>query len=164
MTVESKENKKEDLEKALAEKDKLIQEHWDQLLRSRAELENTRKRSDKAAAEAILYGQASVLERLLPLWDQLRSGLEQLEIAGADPKVKEGLALVLKNMEQMFESCGLGRVEVLQGKPYDPHLHEVIQTQESEQEEGVILGVAQDGFVMNGRVLRPAKVIVSKKK
>lgn len=146
----------------MAESEVSLEELRDQLLRARAEVENQRKRSEKAVSEAIVYGQAAVLERLLPLWDQLMAASGQMN--GTDLKTKEGFDMVVKNMEKLFESFGLNKVKALQGNLYDPQWHEVLRVEESDQKEGEIMSVVQDGFMMAGRLLRPARVIVSKHK
>jgi len=153
------------LKQSLEEKDKQARQNWDQYLRAKAELENFRKRSEKNAAEAALYGEACVMEKILAVWDQLSAGLLQLKADGrADAKVKQGFDLVAKNFEELFKSCGVARIQAPAGTVYDPHMHEVVRLEESEGPEGVILKAEGEGFLMAGRVLRPARVVASKKK
>ena len=146
------------------EKEKLIQFYTDQVLRTKAELENFRKRSEKAQAEAAHYGQARILKHFLPIWDQLILGLCQLkETASLDDKIKQGFEMVVKNLEDFFKSHGVSRVAAPLGAHYDPHYHEVVRVEDSEEADGTIVSVEQVGFLMGERVLRPARVVVTKK-
>lgn len=133
----------------------------DQLLRARAEIENMRKRNERSVAEAIAYGQAGVLEKLLGVWDQLSLGAEH---AVSEDKVHEGLGLVFKNIEQLMNAYGVVKVDTPVGQKYDPHFHEVLRMEDSEKEDGTILSVVQQGFLFGGRVLRSSKVVVAKNK
>lgn len=162
---EAKLAEQEILRQSLEEKDKLLSERWDQFLRTKAELENYRRRAENEKAQALAWGQARILAQMIPVLEQLKKGCEQLEALGlADPKLKDGFKLVVKNLEKILDSEGVKKIEAPEGKPYDPHYHEVIRVEERGDSEGLIIGVVQEGFTLGERVLIPSKVIVSKKK
>ncbi len=164
-TQEAKSSELELLQQMIQEKEKLVQQNWDQLLRVRAELENYRRRAEKEKTEAVLWGQAGVIKLLIPILDELEHAMRQLNSDDVlAPELKEGFSLVLKNFQKVFEQEGVVKVKAEIGKPYDPHCHEVVRAEESEDSDGLITEVIQDGFVLRERLLRPSKVVVSKKK
>lgn len=164
LTREAKLAEQELIRQALEEKERLLKEHWNQFLRAKAELENYRRRVEKEKTETLLWSQARLLKLFLPLWEDLKRGVGELAASKSlDPKIREGFALVLKNMEKIFEKEGLVRIDAQIGKPYDPHVHEVVRTQESSDSDGLICEVLQEGFALGERLLVPSRVVVTKK-
>lgn len=134
-------------------------EYYDQLLRLKAEFENFRKRTDREKSEWAARGRAAVLGKLLPIYDALKQAK-----AGSSPQLSGGLELVLKEIEKLLASEGVSAMETV-GKPYHHDEHEVLGVVEtSEFPDGTVVEEIQKGFVLNGAVLRPARVRIAKEK
>jgi molecular chaperone GrpE len=134
----------------------------DQLLRARADFDNTRKRMEKEKADARRWGREELVGRLVSLMDVL----EQAETAahkGADLKsVTIGLDMLYKEFKKLLKEEGLEEVPAETGAAFDHSIHEAVDTVEDEGEENRVLGVFQRGYRLNGNLLRPARVKVSK--
>lgn len=130
------------------------------LLRTRAEMENLRKRGERELDKARRFANESVLKDLVPVLDTLDQALENsAEDAGDQFR---GLALLKKQLLQNLERHGLQVVDPL-GEPFDPDWHEAMSLQPSaEHEPDTVTMVLQRGYTLNGRLLRAARVIVSK--
>lgn len=161
---EDKTAPEEFLRQTLEEQRRLAKDFEDRWLRARAELENFKKRSEKEKAEAMIYAQARVLNHLLSLLDQLGAIASELRKRETlDAKFKEGFDLLVRNLEKTLQLEGVLKIETQIGAPYDPHVHEVIKAEARQDSDGLIVLVLQEGYLLGGRVLRPARVIVSKK-
>lgn len=147
------------LENARAE----AESYRDQALRAHAEAENVRKRAERDVEAARKFALERFATELLGVRDSLELGLQAArEDAGAD-KLKEGMELTARMLAQAMEKFG---VEVIdpRGEAFDPSYHEAMSVQESgEHEPNTVLSVMQKGYLLNGRVLRPAMVLVSKR-
>ncbi|MBI2070825.1 MAG: nucleotide exchange factor GrpE [Elusimicrobia bacterium] len=149
---------------ALAEKVRLADEFKDQWLRAMSDLDNYRKRVEKEKADIMGFAVSSALGLFLPVYEQLCQGLGLLEASKTvDPKVKEGFLLIVKNIEKIFSDQGLTKVPAKAGERYDPLCHEVVGIEEGSADEGLIVRVQQDGYRLGGRLLRPARIVVSAK-
>ncbi len=132
-------------------------------LRAQAELENYRKRMARDKAEAIKFGNAALLEDLLPIIDNFHFGLEAARQDSESSTVFQGLSMILKQMQDFLGDQGVVEVETLPGSAFDPNLHEAVKQDHSEEvAEGSILAVVRRGYRLNDRLLRAANVIVSK--
>ncbi|MBI4668019.1 MAG: nucleotide exchange factor GrpE [Elusimicrobia bacterium] len=155
----------ETVKKALEEKEKELDNLKDKWMRASADLDNYRKRAEKEKAGVFEYAACVTIGPLIGIYEQLRSGIETMKrSSNTDGKLLEGFEMVQKNMEKVFCQQGLCAVEAKIGQRYDPHFHEVVRTEEARGEEGLILGVEAEGYRVGERLLRPAKVIVSRKK
>jgi len=130
--------------------------------RTRADFENYRKRVAKETSEALARGKAEVARELLPVIDNLERALE----AGRDPSAHEalahGVALVHEELRGRLRSAGVEAFDPT-GERFDPELHEALSTQPAEgKDSGVVLETVEKGYRLNGQVLRPARVVVSK--
>jgi molecular chaperone GrpE len=135
-------------------------EHWAAYLRAVAELDNFRKRMSRELDAARQFGIERFAAAVLPVADSLGLGLDA---AGtADPEtLAEGHRATLRQLQQAFASAGITELDPI-GQPFDPQLHEAMTTQPSaEQPPNTVLQVVQKGYLLNGRLLRPARVIVS---
>lgn len=154
------------LEQALAQK---LEETRNLYMRALAELDNVRKRAQKDIEGAHRYGLEKFALELLPVKDSLELGLEAAEKAGliseasADIKsLMAGKEATLKLLGKAFEKHGINEINPL-GAPFDPQLHEAMLAQPSDTAEpNSVLKVVQKGYQLSGRLLRPARVIVSK--
>lgn len=150
---------KDQLEQAQAKAEK----HWEELLRSKAELENTRKRLERDVENAHKYAAEKFIQDLLPVIDSLEMGVSAANEIDADiHKVKEGTELTLKMFSDCAGKFGVEAVDPI-GQPFDPELHQAMTMQESsEHEPNTVIAVMQKGYLLNGRLVRPAMVVVSK--
>jgi molecular chaperone GrpE len=149
---------KAELEERLAEVEREREEHLDDLKRVAAEFENYRKRVTRDQASLAARAHERLVKELLPVLDDLERALE----AGAEheeAKLEEGVRLVQRELREALGKEGL--VEIETNGRFDPHVHEALLSQPSEQDEGAILQVLQKGYRLGDRVLRPARVVVS---
>jgi len=151
----------ERLQQALAESEERAKNHWDQYLRAVAELDNVRKRAARDIDSANRYGLERVLAELLPIKDSLEQAVQSAPKADVRTLV-EGQAATLQLLTRALEKQGVTVVDP-QGEPFDPARHEAMMTQESRTAEpNSVLQVIQPGYELNGRLLRPARVIVAR--
>ena len=138
-------------------------EHWNQYLRTRAELENLRKRSERDLEQAHKYALEKLALELLPVRDSLEMGLATGEKEGAGAaKLHEGMALTLKMLIQMMDKFGIRDVDP-KGEKFNPDLHEAMAAQEAAGvAPNTVLTVCQKGYMLHDRLIRPALVIVSR--
>lgn len=147
---------------ALAAAKKEAAENYDRYLRAVADLENFRRRAVREKDELRQFGVARVLEDLLPVMDNLGLGIAAARQPGADLKaLTGGVELVLNQFKTALANHGLKEIQPA-GQPFDANLHESISAQPSDAvPEGSVVTVVRVGYTLNGRLLRPAAVIVS---
>ena len=131
----------------------------DQLLRARADFENSRKRLMREKEESLRYANQAILADLLPLLDHLELGL-QAASAGTDvASVVAGVKLIQSQFERFLTEHGVTPIEAL-GKPFDPNWHEALgQEPAPGKPEGTVLHLRRRGFKLGDRLLRPASVV-----
>lgn len=151
----------EQLQQALTQAEEKAKNHYDQYLRAVAEVENVRKRSQRDVESASRYGLEKFAVELLPVKDSLQLAVENAGRADAR-SLAEGQEATLKLLTKAFEKLGINELNPL-GQPFDPAQHEALTAQESATAEpNSVLQVVQRGYELNGRLLRPARVIVAK--
>jgi len=151
----------ERLQQAVAEAEERARSHWEQYLRAVADLENVRKRAQRDIESANRYGLEKFAAELLPVWDSLELAVQNAGKADTRGLV-EGQQATLKLLAKALEKIGVVPINP-QGEPFDPARHEAMLAQESATAEpNSVLQVVQPGYEINGRLLRPARVIVSK--
>ena len=132
----------------------------DQVLRARAEEDNTRRRAARDAENARKFALEKFAGELLPVIDNFERALEA---AAEDSAVREGLDLSMKLLFGVLEKSGIKVVDPV-GEPFDPTYHEAIATVDNpDAEPGSVTAVVQKGYVLNGRLLRAAMVLVAKR-
>ncbi len=142
--------------------EEVIAELNDKILRAAAELENIRKRHQKDLENARKYGSEGILGSLVPVRDSLDLAMQASEKEMPE-SLKAGLEATLKLFDSCLENYGVETI-IPKGRIFDPNLHEAMVMQvDDTKEEGTILEVIQKGFKLHDRVLRAARVIVSKK-
>src|SRR3990167_830526 len=150
-------------EDRLRAKEAEVNEARERMLRIQAEVENVRRRAERDVANAHKFGQERLINDLLPVWDSLSRSLENtsnLESAALEKWV-EGVTLTLGLLEKTLQKNGLERIVPARGDVFDPARHEAMSMQPTEGlTSNQIVTVLQPGFVLNGRVLRAAMVIV----
>jgi molecular chaperone GrpE len=153
----------EQLQQSLAQAEQRAGEFREQYLRAVAELDNVRKRAQRDIEAANRYGLEKFAAELLPVQDSLELAVQSA--AQADVQVhslKEGQEATLKLLVKALEKLGVRPIRPL-GEPFDPARHEAMLAQESASAApDTVLQVVQSGYELNGRLLRPARVIVAK--
>jgi molecular chaperone GrpE len=135
-------------------------ENWDRYLRAAAEVENVRKRATRDVEHARRYALENFGRELLVVKDSLEMGLEAAESADAE-SLREGSSATLKLLATTLERFGISEIDP-EGEPFDPEQHEAMTMQPSaDVEPGSVLTVIQKGYSLNGRLLRPARVVVA---
>lgn len=152
----------ESLETALAEAEAKANENWEKYLRAAAETENVRKRAVRDVEHAHKFALERIGKELLAVKDTLELGLESAENASVK-SLLEGSEATLKLLSTTMERFGIEVVDPA-GEPFDPEFHEAVSMQPSDTvEPGSVVIVLQKGYTLNGRLLRPALVIVAEK-
>ena len=135
----------------------------DQVLRAKAEVQNVRRVAEQEVRKARLYGVESLAKNFLSVGDNLERAIESLNEDSKPEDLEEGLRLILKSYEDALETGGIISIDP-KGEPFNPEQHEALSVIENEDlEPNSIVEVIQRGFMIQDRVLRPAKVIVTKK-
>jgi molecular chaperone GrpE len=135
-------------------------ENWDRYLRAAAEVENVRKRAARDVEHARKYALENFGRELLAVKDSLEMGLEAAESADAE-SLRTGSEATLKLLATTLERFGITEIDP-EGEPFDPEMHEAMTMQPSaDVEPGSVLTVIQKGYALNGRLLRPARVVVA---
>lgn len=134
----------------------------DQLLRTAADFDNFRKRSRRELEEVERHAREELLRGLLPVFDNLERAAAHTENATDVQALADGIQLVMRQFLDTLGRLGIERVEAA-GKPFDPALHEAIQTLvTSEFPPGTVASEVQAGYRMGDRLVRPAMVVVAK--
>jgi len=138
-------------------------EHWDALLRAKAEMDNLRKRAKRDVESAHKFGIERFVGELLPVKDSLELGLSAASDEQADvAKLREGMELTLKMLSTAMEKYGVEQLDP-EGQKFDPERHQAMTMQETDSvEPGTVVSVIQKGYLLNDRLVRPALVIVAK--
>ena len=135
----------------------------DQVLRAKAEVQNVRRVAEQEVRKARLYGVESLAKNFLSVGDNLERAIESLNDDSKPEDLEEGLRLILKSYEDALETGGIISIDP-KGELFNPEQHEALSVIENEDlEPNSIIEVIQRGFMIQDRVLRPAKVIVTKK-
>jgi molecular chaperone GrpE len=140
----------------------------DRLLRALAEAENTRRQAGRTAEEARRFAIADLARELLIVIDNLQRTIDAAD--GQGPSTRENATLIegvqatLRVLLQTLERFGVRRIQAL-GQRFDPNLHEaVMEVDDPAQAAGAVTQVVEDGYTIHGRLLRPARVVVSKRR
>ena len=154
----------EQLKERLSEAYLSAERAQDDLLRVKAEMQNLRRRTEQDVEKAHKYGVEKFSTELLGVIDNLeRALLAAKEHEDESSKaIHDGVSLTLKSFNDCFAKFSIEAVDPI-GEPFDPQLHQAIATQESpDSEPNSVIEVVQKGYTLNGRVIRPAMVMVSK--
>jgi molecular chaperone GrpE len=145
----------DDLQK---EKDEL----FTKLQRVSADYANFQKRAPKQIADSIAYEKEVVIKSLLPALDNFEHTLQNAPSAENTDVLIKGIRIIYDQMLGILKSHGVEQIEALEGQ-FDPNLHEaMMRKQDPDKEDNVVLEEYQKGYKLNGRVIRPSKVIVNK--
>ena len=152
----------EELRLKLDEKDKEIEELKERALYQQADFENFKKLKTKEKQEALRFGNETLVKELLPVIDNLERAVQHATKTEESKTITEGVELTLAGFLKVLEKFGVTRVNAL-GEPFDPNVHEAIaQEERSDAAPGTVVAELQKGYIMDGRLLRPAMVTVAK--
>ena len=134
----------------------------DKYLRTLAEYENFRKRSEKEKAQMFELGAKSIIEALLPVVDNFERALSHVQEEEKDSPFVKGIEGIYKQIQKMFADCNIQEIEAL-GKKFDPALHNAVMTEEEgDAEEDTITQDLQKGYTYRGNLVRHSMVKVKK--
>lgn len=152
-----------ELEAALEASEAKVKEQQDGVLRARADVENMRRRTEQEIDKARKFALERFAGELLPVIDNMERAVEMADKENdAIKPMVEGVELTLKTMKDTVEKFGLKELNPV-GEAFNPELHQAMSIQESaEHEPNTVMLVMQKGYELNGRVVRPAMVMVSK--
>jgi molecular chaperone GrpE len=143
-----------DVEALQAERDQL----FDRLQRLAAEFDNFRKRNAREQAALSERANERLVKELIPILDDLGRALEAAA-EHEEAKLEDGVRLVHRSLSDLLRKEGLAEIDT-DGK-FDPHVHEALLSQPSDEEEGSVIEVVQKGYRLGNKVLRPARVVVA---
>ena len=133
---------------------------YDRLLRKQAEFENYRKRIERERAEFVQFASSELMKEILNALDSYELALKD---AAVDESVRQGFGLIYKQLQDTLARFGLKAIEA-KGQKFDPNFHQAVSTQATDEvEENTILEEMRKGYLLNGRLLRPAMVSVAVK-
>lgn len=151
----------EDLYQEIESLKQQVAENLDKAIRSQAEMENLRKRTAREVENAHKYGLDRFIRELLPVIDSMELGISASDNADGIAGLREGMDLTLIKFLDVLHKSG---VEVIdpQGEKFNPELHEAVSvTEAGGGKSGTVIAVMQKGYALNGRLVRPAMVVVA---
>lgn len=152
----------EALREALAAKSQEVDRSRDRLLRLQAEFENFRKRMAREKAEYLKFAHEGIILEILPVLDNLERAIASARAEAGSTPLLEGIEMTARLFRAVLEKAGVKPMEVLD-QPFDPAYHQAVEQIESSHDSvSVVVGEVQKGYLINGRVLRPAMVKVSR--
>jgi len=158
--LDSPEKSADSLEVQLENAQAKASENWDQFIRTKAEMDNLRRRHTRDLENAHKFGIEKYVTELLPILDSMAMGLA-VEDASAE-SLREGMKLTMNMLEKMMENLGIEEIDPLNEK-FDADKHQAMTMQPSaEVEPNTVIAVMQKGYSLNERLIRPAMVMVSK--
>lgn len=136
---------------------------WKEIaLRARAELSNYQKRAEKERAESVRYANGNLLKALLPVLDNLERVVQtEVQAEGTPQTLVDGVELTLDMLQKVLRDHDVEPIAA-EGQPFDPHVHEAMMVRPSDHAEQTVLQEVGKGYKLHERILRPARVIVSK--
>lgn len=157
-----KKKEKEPENKNSTEEVKDYDELWDRYVRLQAEFDNYRKRSFREKTEFVKFANEGLIIELLGILDNFERGIRSAEQKKDYNLLHQGVDMISKQLHSLLETKGLSRIKSI-GEKFDPHQHEAIEVVEGD-DEGVIVEELQPGYLLSGRIVRPARVKVVKEK
>ena len=158
----SPQEEEQDMACALEEARAKLQESEDKVLRLAADFDNSKKRLERERDTSLKYAEENILKELLPGIDNIERAMDQAQEANNIESLLEGVELTRDGLLATLEKFGVKAIES-SGEPFDPNIHDAIAMEETdEMEPNFVLREFQKGYFYKDRLLRPAKVIVSK--
>jgi molecular chaperone GrpE len=151
-----------ELEAARDKAQQEAKENYDRFLRVSADFDNYKKRVAKEKADLTRYGNEELIKALLPVIDNLERALEHAVAAGEQGSILEGVEMTLQQFLQILKRFGVSPIAAT-GERFDPTRHEAVMEQATAaQDPGHVVAEVEKGYLLNDRLVRPAKVIVAK--
>ena len=152
----------EALREAVAAKSREVERLQDRLVRLQAEFENFKKRMAREKTEYLKYAHEALVLEFLPILDNLERAIASARAEAGSTPLLEGIEMIARLFRTVLEKAGVRPMEVL-GRPFDPAYHQAVeQVESSHGDVSVVVGEVQRGYLIEGRVLRPAMVKVSR--
>lgn len=149
------------LQQKLEEAEAKATQNWDSLLRTKAEMDNIQRRTQRDVESAHKYALEKFVLELLPVIDNMERSIT-IDVAPENDAVLEGVKLTLKMFYTALEKFGVEQVNP-EGQQFNPELHQAVSVQaDSDAKSGTVLNVLQKGYLLNNRLIRPALVMVAK--
>jgi molecular chaperone GrpE len=139
-------------------------ENWERLLRTTADFDNFKKRAAREKQEAIKFANEGLLQKLLPVLENLDMALAATQSARPEDgqSLQSGVNMISQQLKNVLMEAGLEELDAL-GKPFDPNLHEALMQKEApDVPEGQVVQQLRKGYKFRDRLLRPAGVVVAK--
>ncbi len=157
--------KKEEVQQLHRQVEELIKEKdefFEKLQRVAADYENFQKRTPKQIADTIAYEKEKIIKTLLPALDNFEHTLQNAHSAENLDVIIKGVRIIYDQMLDILKAHGVEQIKAL-GQKFDPALHEaMMQKTEDDRQDNTVLEEFQKGYKLNGRVIRPSKVVVNK--
>ncbi len=129
--------------------------------RAKADLINYQKEEAARLEDVIRYAKAGMVKDLIAVLDSFELALSVME---KDGRSEKGIFMIKGQLEEALKRAGVEKISVAVGNPFDANFQETVAERESDQPAGTIMEVAEQGYMLQGRVIRPARVILSKEK
>jgi molecular chaperone GrpE len=142
--------------------------------RALADFENYKRRQEAENRDLLQFAREVVVAKLLPTLDSLEQGLKHAPVVNEELRMQNaeftkhyenwqtGVNGIVIQLDKVLGELGVKKIEAL-GKKFDPHFHEAVREVESEADDGIVVDELQTGFELNGKVIRPSQVVISKK-
>lgn len=161
-TVTAEEGCDKELQHQLGLAQEEVQRLQEQYLRTLAEMDNLRKRTQRDKEEAAKFANESILREILPVIDNLERAVEHADQAGSMDGLLEGVRMTLTQFNQVLTRFGVATIDAV-GKPFDPAFHQAMgQLESTEHPVNSVMVQMQKGYQLNDRLLRPAFVLLAK--
>jgi len=160
-TIKIKDTKVNDTAKPVEEKQN-YQELWDKYIRLGAEFDNYKKRSFKEKIDFMKFANEGLIIELLSILDNFERGIKSAESKKDYDLLHQGVDMISKQLHSLLETKGLSRIKAI-GQKFDPHQHEAVEVVDGDN-DGEVIEELQSGYLLSGRIIRPAKVKVVKTK
>jgi molecular chaperone GrpE len=149
------------IEEMLDEKNKLIEEYQERLIRAKADYDNYRKRTQKEIREIHMYAAEEIIKDILPVMDNFERALDSVQ--DKTSSVYQGIEMIYEQLKSVLKQHGVEEIQAYR-MVFDPKYHEAVMTVDSdEHEDETIVEVFQKGYTYHSRVIRPSMVKVAKK-
>jgi molecular chaperone GrpE len=158
-----KDDASEELQKALEDKEESLKDLNNRYLYLQADFENFKKIKAKEKQDLLKFGNEVLIKELIPVIDNLERAIEHAGKSEEGKGIVEGIQITLNEFIKVLERSGVERVDAV-GKKFDPNFHEALfQEEREDMEPDTVTTELQKGYTLNGRLIRPARVAVSKK-
>jgi len=145
----------------LLQRQEEARKNYDLYLRALAEVENTKKRSQRDREEYLKYAGTTLIKKLLPIIDDLHRALEVSRTSRDLDALSKGIEMTVRSLDEMLKAEGVKAIESV-GQPFDPQYHQALSVEPSEvHPENTVIEQLQTGYVLHDRVIRPSLVKVS---